>query len=111
MPASTVPRDVASWTRGLADAVQQAAVTVPQRCFDSNTVSGLGFLRRHRPVLTIPAFPVVVTRRQDVLAVLADSDTFGTPYAERLPGPFVLGLDGAELGRRRNTLSEFLRRA
>jgi hypothetical protein len=78
-PAPTAWGGMASRTRGLADAAQQAAVTWSQRWFDSNTVSGMGFLRRHRPVLAIPVVPVVVTRREDVLAVLEDSDTFVTP--------------------------------
>ena len=110
LPASTALEGVTSRARGLADAAQQAAVTWPQRLFDSNTVSGLGLLRRHRPVLAIPVLPVVVTRREDVLAVLADADTFATPYAERLPGPFVLGLAGAEHERRRGGLRAVLRR-
>jgi cytochrome P450 len=111
--ASTALGEVASRGRELADAAQQAAVSWPQRWFDSNEISGLGPLRRHRPVLAIPVLPlpVVVSRRGNVLDVLADSDAFGSPYPERLPGPFVLGLDGVELEQRRKALRGVLRAA
>jgi cytochrome P450 len=95
--------------RALEAAVQQAAVSWPQRWFDSNRISGLGLLRRNDPVAALgPAF-AVVTRREDVLAVLDDADTFGTPYGPRLPGPFVLGLSGAEHRRQRQQIRAALR--
>jgi cytochrome P450 len=98
--------------RLLRAAAHQASVVVGQRLADRNVVSGLGVLRRHRPVQRVgrrhPA--VVVTRREDVLAVLADSDTFAAAYGPRLPGPFVLGLDGAEYERHLGQLQGALRR-
>ena len=66
-----------------------------QRRLDSNAVARLDPLRRHRPVLTAPPY-AVVTRRDDVDAVLRDERAFGLPYAPRLTGPFLLGITGDE---------------
>lgn len=69
-----------------------------QRLLDTSRIAGLGILRRHCPVLPLGA-DVVLTRRSDVLAVLADPDAFALPYGPRLTGPFLLGLIGEEHAR------------
>ena len=86
---------------------QQAAVTAPQRIFDHRNVSAMGLLRRRRPVLRV-GNAVVVTRRDDVLAVLADADAFPPPYAGGLAAGFVLGQRGGDLLRHRAALAEVL---
>jgi cytochrome P450 len=74
---------------------REGAVVWLQRYFEAHAEQFISrLLRRHKPILSIGRV-AVVTRRDDVLAVLADPDTFALPYAARLPGPFVLGLSGA----------------
>jgi cytochrome P450 len=93
--------------RTLRDAAERAALTWPQHWFDSNRFSGLGLVRRHRPVLRIGGL-AVVTRREDVLGVLTDPVAYPLPYVRRLPGSFVLGLTGEEFARQRGELSAVL---
>ena len=88
--------------------VQQAAITVPQRVFDHRNVSAMALLRQRRPVLAVGSV-VVVTRREDVLAVLSDADTFPPPYADGLAAGFVLGQRGDDLRRHRAALTSVLR--
>jgi len=78
---------------GAVDQAREGAVVWLQRYFDSHAERFVGKLRRHMPILSVGRV-AVVTRREDVLAILADPDTFATPYASRLPGPFLLGLSG-----------------
>jgi cytochrome P450 len=73
--------------------VHEAATVWVQRRLDENRLAGLGLLRRHLPVSVLPPY-AVVTRREDVDAVLADDATFAPPYLPRLTGPFLLGLAG-----------------
>ena len=87
--------------------VQQAAITAPQRLFDYRNVSGLALLRHRRPVLRVGS-TVVVSRREDVLAVLADADAFPPPYAGGLAAGFVLGQSGRHLLRHRRALAGLL---
>ena len=88
--------------------VRERAAVLVQRQLDRNAFAGLGPLRRHLPVLSVPPY-AVVTRREDVDAVLADSETFAPPYAPRLTGPFVLGLAGADHERHTRELRCVLR--
>lgn len=84
-------------TRSRREAAAEWAVVWLQRRLDGNRLAGLGLLRRRWPVLRLGSF-VVVTRRDDVLEVLGDPDTFGLPYAPKLSGTFLLGLTGADHG-------------
>ena len=107
--SSWIATSAATWGRAGVAAVQQGTIETVQHVLDSNRVSGLGVLRRRRPVLRIGSSFAVVSRRADVLDVLEDHDTFATPYATRLPGPFVLGLVGSEYDRHRAALDGALR--
>ena len=95
--------------RALRGTVQQSAITGPQRFFDYRNVSAMTLLRRRRPVARIGSRTVVVTRREDVLAVLEDTETFPTPYIRGLAAGFVLGRTGQEFDRQRVMLSAALR--
>lgn len=95
--------------RPLRDAAGQAAIDLGQRLFDSNRVSGMGWLRRRMPVAVLGDRVAVVTRRADVLEVLADPGTYPLPYGKRLAGGFVLGLRGDAFERQRAELSAALR--
>src|SRR4051794_27366816 len=88
-------------------AAEEAAVVQPPRWLERGRRSDLSWLRRHRPLLTLGRF-AVVTRRRDVLRVLADPESYPPPYTRRLPGPFILGLTGAEFDRQRRELSAVL---
>lgn len=93
----------------MAGALQQAAVTLPQRLFDANRVSTMSWLRSRRPVLRLGSHTVVVSRRADVLDVLEDPLTFPPPYAHGIASGFVLGATGEDLTRHRSALRHVLR--
>jgi cytochrome P450 len=88
--------------------LEQAAIAWPQRILDFNRVSAMSVLRRRCPVVRVGPGPVVVSRRADVLAVLADDETFPTAYVEGLAGGFVLGLAGEAYDRHRRALDAAL---
>jgi len=73
----------------------EAAFNRVQRALDTNRIARADLLRRHFPVLRLGSL-VVVTRRDDVLDILNHPDTFSLPYASRLHGRFLLGLEGGE---------------
>jgi cytochrome P450 len=92
-----------STIRALDSAVahtREDAVVWALRGVDAHAERLLGPIRRHRPLMAIGR-TLVVTRRDDVLAVLADSDTFAPPFLPRLPGRFLLGV--ADAAHRRDT--------
>lgn len=94
-----IPSTLTTQDRTFAQTREDAGVWV-QRQIDEHAEDIFGRLRRYRPVLSIPlARTVVVSRREDVLAVLADPDTFAPPFGPRLPGRFLLGVDGAAHAR------------
>lgn len=107
--AARVLDSVATRAAMLSADAQETGVTLMQHAFDHNQFSGMKLLRKRWPIARI-ARPsvVVVTRRDDVLEVLHESSTFCAPYGDRLPGPFVLGLDGPEYERHRTALREVL---
>jgi cytochrome P450 len=75
----------------------EAAAVGAARAVDARSRGAFGLLRRARPVL-VGRGVAVVSRRADVLAVLADHEGFGVPYAraiEAITGPFLLGVDDA----------------
>ena len=97
-----------------ADAVARTAEKILvrlQRAVDDHSRRPLRLARRHRPVVPIPAprRVVLVTRRDDVLAVLADPDTFALPFQPRLQGRFLLGVTGGDLARDRAELLAVMR--
>ena len=56
-------------------------------------------LRRHRPILLVRNI-AILSRADDVKAVLGDSTHFAVPYGPRMTaitGPFILGLDESPL--------------
>jgi cytochrome P450 len=73
----------------------EAALNRVQRALDTNRIARADLLRRHFPVLRLGSL-VVVTRRDDVVDILTRPDTFSLPYASRLHGRFLLGLEGDE---------------
>jgi len=86
------------------------AIDRPQHAFDSKKLTRvMRLVRRHRPVLKLGPSLAVVIRREDVLRVLEDHESFGLPYADRLPGPCVLSLDGEDYLRHRAALRSVLR--
>jgi cytochrome P450 len=94
--------------RDLRAGLERAVVTRPPRWLETGTRSRLTLLRRHQPVLALGRRVAVLTRRDDVLAVLHDPATFPLPYGRRLPGAFVLGLAGPEFERQRAELTAVL---
>ena len=89
--------------------VHEFAVAALQHGFDHNSISAMGWLRPYHPILRLPRPPIVlITRRDDVLAILKDHYTFPTPYGAHLPGPFVLGLEGDEHAKQRAALTAAL---
>jgi cytochrome P450 len=87
---------------------REGAVVWLQNAFEAHAEDLLGTVRRRWPIPRLLG-TVAVTRRDDVLAVLADSAHFALPYAERLPGRFVLGLSGAALERDQAELRAVIR--
>ncbi len=108
-PLSRLGGAVAALSRDGIGLGERLAIERTQRVLDRSRVSALGPLRRHRPVLRVGRSLVVVSRREDVLAILADHEGFDTPYARRLPGEFVLGLDGDEYERHLGALRRAVR--
>jgi cytochrome P450 len=103
--ARTLRAGVHDRARFLRAELHEAVVVAMQHAFDRNRISAMGWLRRHRPVFRSSRPPlVVVTRRDDVLAVLNDPITFPTPYGAHLPGPFLLGVEGEDHARQRAAL-------
>ena len=94
--------------RRVGQEIQQAAITIPERFFDFRNVSAMAWLRAYRPLAKLGARTVVVTRREDVLGVLADSATYPSPYSEGLAGNFVLGQSGDDFARHRRVLDTVL---
>jgi cytochrome P450 len=94
-------RSLTSTITTLDDAAARAredTVVWLQNQFEAHAEDLLGVARRRWPIPRVFG-TVVVTRRDDVLAVLADTAHFALPYGPRLPGRFVLGLTGAALER------------
>jgi cytochrome P450 len=86
----------------------EGAVVWLQNRFEAHAEEILGGVRRRWPIPRLLR-TVVVTRRDDVLAVLTDTTHFALPYAARLPGRFVLGLTGPALERDRSELRAVIR--
>lgn len=93
--------------------VQQLMVVGLQHFFDHDHPRLNDILRRSRPIarLRFPMRMTAVTRRADVLAVLAQPDTFVAAYAPHLPGPFVLGMEGREHAEHKAALRTVVRTA
>lgn len=84
---------------------QEMNIATFQHLFDHNSFSRLSFLRKHKPVCPIAGGAILLTRREDVLAVLSEETKFVTTYSEKLPGPFVLGVEGTAHTQQRATLT------
>jgi cytochrome P450 len=95
--------------RSVRGALQQLAITAPERLLDLDGVSAMGLVRRRWPVLRLGRKAVLVTRREDVLQVLEDPATFRPAYTTGLAAGFVLGQVGAEHERHRVALTEAVR--
>lgn len=94
----SAPQLAPAGLRRLRDRAREKVDVLIGRALDRNRLAGLGWLRRHRPLLQVGPL-LVVTRHDDVLEVLRAPDTFTLPYASHLPGSFVLGLSGAQHAR------------
>jgi cytochrome P450 len=94
----------------LAD-LQQAMLVGMERVFDRDHPRFYRALRRHHPVARFrwPVPMTAVSRREDVLTVLSDPQTFEAAYGPHLPGPFVLGLEGKAHDRYAAELREVIR--
>ena len=101
-------RRVAAPPPVLPDEVRRRVASRLTGVFSSNRVAGLGFVRRHLPLLRVGRSLVVVTRREDVDEVLDDTETFVFPYAHHLPGPFLLGSGPVEHTRQRTEIDAVL---
>jgi cytochrome P450 len=80
--------------RAAVQAAPEGIMSWSQRQLDSHAERLFGPLRRRHPILSTPKF-VVVTRREDVLAILGDGENFRTPYGERLSGRSILASEGS----------------
>jgi cytochrome P450 len=83
--------------RSAVEAAPETTLSWTQRQFDAHAERIIGPLRRHYPIISTSRF-AMVTRRDDVLAVLGDGESFRTPYAARLLGRSILGLEGDRHG-------------
>src|SRR4051794_11582809 len=94
----------------LADEVRRRIAAGAARVLGWNRVARLGPVRRHCPLLTTRPSLIIVTRRDDVDEVLDRTETFTFPYADHLPGEFLLASSPVEHRRQRAELDAVLRR-
>jgi cytochrome P450 len=101
-------RTAADGRRLLGCVAERAVVAAAQRLGDANRLARMDPVREHCPVLKLGS-TAVVTRRDDVVALLDDPEQFAAAYYPRLPPRFALGLEGSAHRRNKNEIAAVLR--